>query len=154
MENIVNYLINEKLLIATMESCTGGLLASCITDIPGASNVLKFSAVTYSSQYKIKMGVKEQTINKYTVYSKEVAEEMAYNIAIYSDSDIGVGITGQLSTNEDVKKSVNLCIYDKRDGKYYHVFKELKANKRYDNKLEVIDLFINLFNSTIILKKI
>lgn len=154
MEEIVKYLINNNISIATMESCTGGLLASLITDIPGASNILKFSAVTYSSEYKIKLGVKKDTIDKYSVYSKEVAQEMAYNIAIYSNSILGVGITGKLSTDNNEEKSVDLCIYDSRNNKYYHEFKILKKDKRKDNKLEVIDLFIKLFNSTIILNKI
>ena len=57
MRDVVNLLIEKKKTIATMESCTGGFVASSITDIDGSSNVLKFSAVTYSNEYKIKMGV-------------------------------------------------------------------------------------------------
>ena len=55
LEDIVHYLIKNNISISTMESCTGGLLASLITDIPDASTILKFSAVTYSTEYKIKM---------------------------------------------------------------------------------------------------
>ena len=61
--------------IATMESCTGGAVASEITNCPGASEVLKFSAVTYSNEYKIKMGVNADVIEKYSVYSMETAEK-------------------------------------------------------------------------------
>ena len=77
LTEFVNYLISHKISISTMESCTGGLLASLITDVANASTILKFSAVTYSNEYKIKMGVNPETINKYTVYSAEVAKEMA-----------------------------------------------------------------------------
>lgn len=150
LEMIVNYLIDNKISIATMESCTGGLLASKITDIPGASDILKFSAVTYSTEYKIKMGVNKEVVDKYSVYSEEVSKEMAYNIAKFANSDIGVGITGRLVSKVSTEKSVDLCIYDKREDKYYHVFKILESNNRSDNKLEVIEAFKDLFNSTII----
>ncbi len=146
LEDVVRYLIKNKITIATMESCTGGLLASMLTDIEGASAILKFSAVTYSSQYKEYMGVKKETIDKYTVYSKEVVEEMAYNIAKVAQSIIGVGISGQLSGNE---KGVYLCIYDTRLRQYYHDYVEIKEEVRTKEKLEVIEAFKKLFNSTI-----
>ena len=96
LESIVKYLIDNNITIATMESCTGGLLASLITDVPDASSILKFSAVTYSTEFKIKMGVSKDIIDTYSVYSRETAREMAYNIAKFSNSDLGVGITGRL----------------------------------------------------------
>ena len=146
LEDIVKYLINKNITIATMESCTGGLLASMITDIEGASNILKFSAITYASEYKVYMGVKEETINNYTVYSREVVQEMAYNITNIAKSDIGVGISGQLSGEE---KGVFLSIYDKRVNKYYDTYIEIKNTVRTEEKLEVIKAFKELFNSTI-----
>ena len=126
MDNVVKYLIDNKITISTMESCTGGLLASMITDIPDASSILKFSAVTYSTEYKIKMGVSRDIIDKYTVYSKETAKEMAFNISKFSASDLGVGITGRLVSNREEPKGVDLCIYDKRKDKYYFSFCNIK----------------------------
>lgn len=149
LESIVKYLINNKMTIATMESCTGGLLASLITDVSGASEILKFSAVTYSTEYKIKMGVNKDVIDKYSVYSKETAQEMAFNISKFSNSDLGVGITGRLVTNSSEPKGVDLCIYDKRFDKYYFSFCDIKSNSRKDEKMEVIEDFVKLFNSTI-----
>lgn len=149
LEHLVNFLIKNELSIATMESCTGGLLASLITDIPDASKALKFSAVTYSTEYKIIMGVSKEIIDKYTVYSKETAKEMAYNISVFSSSDIGVGITGRLTSNINEKKAVDICIYDKRTNEYYFTYKELEKSTRKENKLEVIEEFVKLFNSTI-----
>lgn len=149
MEEIVKYLIEKNITIATMESCTGGMLASKITDIPGASDILKFSAVTYSTEYKIKMGVSKDVIDKYTVYSKETAKEMAYHIADFAGSLIGVGITGRLTSNLDEPKGVDICIYDKRCDKYYLAFCNIKKDNRHENKLEVIEEFKKLFNSTI-----
>lgn len=93
---IVNVLIEKKLTIATMESCTGGGIANEITSISGASAVIKESYVTYCNEAKIKCGVPAEVIDKYTVYSKETAVEMAKAAKKLASSDIGVGITGQL----------------------------------------------------------
>ena len=76
MKEIVELLKEKNKTISTMESCTGGFIASSITDVEGSSEILKFSAVTYSNEYKIKMGVKKETIDEYSVYSIEVAKEM------------------------------------------------------------------------------
>ena len=149
LTEFVNYLISHKISISTMESCTGGLLASLITDVANASTILKFSAVTYSNEYKIKMGVNPETINKYTVYSAEVAKEMAYNIAKFANSDLGVGITGRIKSPNTPELSVDICIYDNRFHKYYHIYKKLEKNTRPENKIEIIKEFLKLFNSTI-----
>ena len=149
LEDIVHYLIKNHISISTMESCTGGLLASLITDIPDASTILKFSAVTYSTEYKIKMGVPKEIIDKYTVYSKETAIEMAKAISKFTDSDLGVGITGRLVSNLEEEKGVDLCIYDKRYDKVYTTHIMITKSTRRENKIEVIEAFINLFNSTI-----
>lgn len=146
LEDIVKYLIKNDIKIATMESCTGGLLGSMLTDIEGASAILKFSAITYSNEYKEYMGVSKEVIDKYTVYSKEVAEEMAYNIAKVAKSDIGIGITGRLSGDD---KGVYLCIYDNRNNHYENTYINIKNNNRPKEKLEVIEAFKDLFNSTI-----
>ena len=97
MREIINKLILTNKTISTMESCTGGGLANEITSYEDASKVLKFSAVTYSNEYKIKMGVDEEIINKYTVYSIQTAHSMASSISLYTNSNYGVGITGKLN---------------------------------------------------------
>lgn len=96
METIVKKLIKEEKTIATMESCTGGGLASEITNISGASNILKESYVSYCNEAKIKFGVPKEVIEKYTVYSAETAVAMANAVKENAQADIGVGITGQL----------------------------------------------------------
>lgn len=97
MKEIVELLIKKHKTIATMESCTGGFIASSITDIEGASEVLRFSAITYSNEYKIKLGVSAKTIDTYSVYSMNVAREMAKNISEFAQSDYGIGITGKIN---------------------------------------------------------
>lgn len=149
-EVVVNLLIKEKKQIATMESCTGGGLANMITNIPGASEILCFSAVTYSNEYKIKMGVPKEVIDKYTVYSMETAIEMAKAISAFAHSDYGVGITGKLrksdfnniTENDDL---VYFAIYDKNKDICYKDSILVTKEERYQNKNIVINqIFINL----------
>ena len=147
MENIVNKLINNKKTISTMESCTGGYIASSITNIPGASEILKFSAVTYSNEYKIKMGVDKNIIDKYSVYSIETANEMSKNINKFSNSDYGVGITGNLCSPDPVNPTdknniVYISIYDKESDKYYEYSLEVKNQERYKNKQLILEFLI------------
>ncbi len=96
IEKFVKELIKNDKTIATMESCTGGQVASEITNIEGASSVLKESYVSYCNEAKIKFGVPKEIIDKYTVYSAETAIAMAKAVKNNANSDIGIGITGQL----------------------------------------------------------
>lgn len=93
---IVNKLIEQKLTIATMESCTGGGIANEITNISGASSVLKVSFITYSNEAKFDFEVPSEIIAKYTVYSAETAKEMAKAAKVKAKSNIAIGVTGQL----------------------------------------------------------
>ena len=95
-EKIVKILNEQNKTISFMESCTGGFLANEITNVSGASNVLKVSVVTYSNKYKMKFGVTKNTLEKYTVYSMETAKEMAKNISDFAASSFGIGVTGEL----------------------------------------------------------
>lgn len=144
MKEIVELLIKNKKTIATMESATGGYIASSITNVEGASEILKFSAVTYSNEYKIKMGVKEEVINKYTVYSIETAREMSFNIAFFANSNYGVGITGKLNRIDinnpyGENNIVYISIYDKDNNKYYDFDIKVTKKTRLLNKREVLN---------------
>lgn len=102
MEELVELLLKNNYTIAAAESCTGGLLAACIISVPGSSNVLKQSFVTYSEEAKIKYAhVKRETIDKYGVVSEEVALEMAKGIKDEANSNIGIGITGYAGPTGD-----------------------------------------------------
>lgn len=92
---IVNLLSERKLTIATAESCSGGLLAKRITDIPGSSSVFEMGAVTYANRIKtLLLDVPEEMLEKHGAVSEEVAAAMAQGIREKSGSDIGIGITG------------------------------------------------------------
>lgn len=146
-ENVVKKLIEKNKTISTMESCTGGAVASAITNVEGASEVLKFSAVTYSNEYKIKMGVDKLIIDKYTVYSRETADSMSKNISEFANSNYGIGITGKLNSEDPSNPTGNndtvyISIYDKNINKYYNFDLEVKKINRETNKQYIIDFII------------
>ena len=137
IKELIDKLREKGETISFMESCTGGYCANSITNISGSSDVLRFSAVTYSNEYKIKLGVDENIINKYTVYSTETSIEMAKNIKEFSKSEIGVGITGQIG-NIDPRNSgeLNKVFYtifyrDKLYSKTLNVNGNRKESKEY-----------------------
>ena len=87
--------------MGVMESCTGGAIANCITNIPGSSDVFECGLVTYCNKAKIKAGVSEKIIDKFGVYSIEVAEEMARKVGhaknfAFRRINVGVGVAGNL----------------------------------------------------------
>lgn len=152
MKELVEKLISEKKTISTMESCTGGGVVNAITNIPGASEVLKFSAVTYSNEFKIKMGVNSDVIEKYSVYSMETANEMSKNISKFASSSYGVGITGKLCRsdinnpygNDDI---VYVSVYDRENNKYYTSIVKATKRSRKENKELIINEVVRMLLS-------
>lgn len=148
MERVINLLKGKKKTISTMESCTGGGVVNSITNIEGASEVLKFSAVTYSNEFKIKMGVSSDIIDKYSVYSIETAMEMSKNISKFTNSNYGVGITGKLN-RVDINNlygsdnTVYISIYDKDNDIFYNYNIDVNKQTRKENKKQVIDLIVD-----------
>lgn len=145
-KKIVERLQELKCTIATMESCTGGSVASEITNHPGASLVLRFSAVTYSNEYKIKMGVSSEVIDKYSVYSMETAVEMAKNISKFANSDYGVGITGKINNADPANDfgandKIFVAIYDRNNDTIYNIdIDAISSVERIKNKEHVISI--------------
>ena len=93
---LTKLLIDRKYTITTMESATSGQIASLITDTEGSSAVLKGAFITYSNEAKILQGVPAETIEKYTVYSRETAEAMAAACMKTYNAQIGIGVTGTM----------------------------------------------------------
>jgi nicotinamide-nucleotide amidase len=85
----------KKLTLATVESCTGGLLAGCLTSVAGSSSVVERGYVTYSNQAKIEeVGVDPDLIARHGAVSREVAEAMAAGALRHAPVDLAAGITG------------------------------------------------------------
>ncbi len=88
-------LLEKKQLLATAESCTGGGIASAITDIPGSSQWFERGFVTYSNAAKTGLlGVKTDTLQRFGAVSAETAMEMAEGCLAHSLADIAVSVTG------------------------------------------------------------
>jgi nicotinamide-nucleotide amidase len=96
MEAVVGKLLVENNLnFAVAESCTGGLIANLLTNVPGSSDYFQMGIVTYSNQSKIqRLGVKEESIQQNGAVSAIVATEMAAGIAHLAGTDIGLSTTG------------------------------------------------------------
>jgi nicotinamide-nucleotide amidase len=86
---------DKELTLATAESCTGGLVAATLSEIPGSSSVLDRGFVTYSNKAKQQMlGVTPATIDVYGAVSTECAEEMAKGALAHAAVDLAISITG------------------------------------------------------------
>jgi len=93
--HLVADLKRGSLMLATAESCTGGLIAACMTEIAGASEVLERGFVTYSNAAKVEqLGVPAAIIAEQGAVSAEVAEAMAAGALAHSGADLAVAVTG------------------------------------------------------------
>ena len=112
MNSIVKKLNKKKLKISFAESCTGGMLASKITSISGASKVFGLGLVTYSNQAKISvLKVNKNIIQKYGAVSSQCCEAMVKNLAKISKAQINVSITGIAGPNGGTKKKPIGLVY-------------------------------------------
>ena len=147
MKEIVELLIQRKETISTMESCTGGMVANEITNIPGASEIFQLGIVSYSNYMKEKYGMDPSIIEKYTVYSMEVAKEMARLATVNGESDYGIGITGTLNRQDpnnptDKMNMVYFAIYDKKEDLYLEQTLSVSSLDRVENKGLVMRLIV------------
>ena len=94
-KSVVDLLLANSLTISTVESCTGGLLAARLINVPGVSEVFKSGYITYSNKAKRRLlGIKKNTLLKYGAVSEEIASQMAKGAAMVSKADVVVSITG------------------------------------------------------------
>lgn len=106
-EEVVATALKEKgLTLATMESCTGGMLASTITDVPGSSEYFRGGIVTYSNEAKAVNGVPSELLARVGAISQETAAAMAAAIRERLCADVGIGVTGVAGPSEEEGKAV------------------------------------------------
>ena len=92
---VVELLLANKLTITTVESCTGGLVAGRLINVPGVSEVYKSGQITYSNQEKSRiLGVKKLTLHKYGAVSEETVYEMCVGACSYNKADVSIAISG------------------------------------------------------------
>ena len=112
MKSLIKILTKKKLKISFAESCTGGLLASTITSISGASKIFNLGFVTYSNQAKIKiLKVNKNIIRKYGAVSHECCAAMVKNLSRISKANINVSITGIAGPKGGSKKKPVGLVY-------------------------------------------
>ena len=112
MKSLIKILSKRKLKISFAESCTGGLLASTITSISGASKVFDLSFVTYSNQAKIKiLKINRNIINTYGAVSHQCCSAMVKNLSRISKAEINVSITGIAGPNGGTKQKPVGLVY-------------------------------------------
>lgn len=137
---VTKTLIEKKLSISFMESCTSGLLASMLTDTEGASAIFKGSLVTYSNEMKIKAGVPEDIISTFGVYSAECAKAMAQTAQKIYKTDIAVGITGTTgnmdpNNTDSITGSAFFCIRVNDENFDFFIKEDVKNLNRNKIKL-------------------
>ena len=125
---IINRLREEKKTISVAESCSGGLLASTLIDVAGASEVFIEGVVTYSNEAKMaRLGVNKETLEKYGAVSEETAREMVLGLK----TDVGISVTGIAGPSGGTKeKPVGLVYMGIRVGNEIFVEKKIFSGPR------------------------
>ena len=109
---VVDLLVANKLTVSTVESCTGGMLAARLINVPGISEVYKSGYITYSNKAKRKiLGVKKGLLEKKGAVSEEVAKEMAKGAAVISKAEVAVSVTGIAGPGKKKKKKPVGLVY-------------------------------------------
>ena len=139
----------KELIIATAESCTGGLVAGTLTEIPGVSSMLDRGFITYSNEAKQEMlGVSAQTLEQYGAVSSQTAEEMARGALARAPVDLAVSVTGIAGPDsDDTQKPVGLVHFAaaSRSGQFVHIEKKFGNPGRSEiRKRSVLQAFIML----------
>jgi nicotinamide-nucleotide amidase len=134
LEKIVgDLLIEKRLTIATMESCTGGLLANVITNIPRSYSYFKGGLVGYAGKTKTAFGLDEKFLSQFNAISSEVAKAMATTIRNKLGASIGIGITGVTGPKEIGSMPVGTIFIGIDDGQ-----QQYSSTKNYPgNRLQI-----------------
>ncbi|MDD3939004.1 MAG: CinA family protein [Bacilli bacterium] len=148
-QKLVEILKSKNLTIGAVESMTGGLFASSVTDVPGASEIFRGGIVAYNSGLKCDLvNVRKSTIDEFGVVSWEVASEMAYNGRSLINVDFCIAVTGNAGpTASDTKKDIGvvyLAIASKDN--VWGVPLNLKGS-RVEIKKQAVDLMISTLES-------
>ena len=147
MKSLIRILTKKKLKISFAESCTGGLIASSITSISGASKVFALGFVTYSNQAKIEvLKVNKNIIKKYGAVSYECCYAMVKNLSRISNANINVSVTGIAGPKGGTKqKPVGLVYIGIKRGNKIEINKCLfKSKKRSSIQKATVKKALNL----------
>lgn len=149
---VLKLLTEKKLKLAAAESCTGGMVSGAITDLPGASEVFIYGAVTYANSAKMSaLSVSGETLKKYGAVSDETAIEMARGVRLAAKSDIGVSTTGIAGpgggTQDKPVGTVHIAISTKKGDKALKLF--IPGDRARVRKTAVLNVY-DLIRRTIL----
>lgn len=145
-DKAVSLLKEKKYTVTTAESCTGGLLAAKIIDIPGSSEVFSEGHITYSNEAKVKyLNVSTETLNKHGAVSRETAEEMAIGAVRLSGSHAALSVTGLAGPydGEDGTKAGTVyigCCINNRTVVEHHIFEGSRNEVRNKAVVKALQL--------------
>lgn len=152
-EAVIEKLKEKHIKVATAESCTGGLIAKRITDVPGASEVFDCGIISYANEIKHRvLGVSEDDLKKYGAVSEPVARQMAQGALKVSGADIAVSVTGIAGPDSDsTNKPVGLVYIGlaDRDNVWVRELRTSRKDRSYNryvsasNALNMIRLYID-----------
>lgn len=152
-EAVIEKLKEKHMKVATAESCTGGLIAKRITDVPGASEVFDCGIISYANEIKHRvLGVSEDDLNKYGAVSEPVARQMTQGALKVSGADIAVSVTGIAGPDSDsTNKPVGLVYIGlaDRDNVWVMELRTSRKDRSYNryvsasNALNMIRLYID-----------
>lgn len=151
LEDVSNELKRKKLTIAVAESCTGGLLSSTLTDLPGSSNYFMEGIVTYSiDSKKQRLGINSEIIVKYGVISAKVASAMAEASRNFLNNDIGIGVTGNTGPSVNQEGTPVGLVYIAISSKYItKVYDFNFTGSRSEIKRKVVQETLNILKETL-----
>ena len=152
-EAVIEKLKEKHMKVATAESCTGGLIAKRITDVPGASEVFDCGIISYANEIKHRvLGVSEDDLNKYGAVSEPVARQMAQGALKVSGADIAVSVTGIAGPDSDSSNKPVGLVYiglADRDNVWVRELRTSRKDRSYNryvsasNALNMIRLYID-----------
>ena len=140
----------KNFTVATAESCTGGFLASKITDVSGASNYFKGGVIAYTNEIKRNiLHVKADTLKEFGAVSRQTAEQMAANVRLIFESDIGLSTTGVAGPSPSEGKPVGL-VYVAAVGENFSEVKECHfTGTRTEIKAQAVEAALKLLEGHI-----
>lgn len=148
-EKVVKTLNEKGLVLATAESCTGGLISKRITDVSGSSAIFNCGIVSYSNEIKEKvLGVSHKTLETYGAVSEQTVREMVKGVLKISGADVAVSVSGIAGPNSDnTKKPVGTIWLAVSNGKktyVRHLQKNFTEDIRNSNRNYASDVALHL----------
>lgn len=123
---LIRRLREHGMTVTTVESCTGGMIAAALTSVPGSSEVFRRGFVTYCDQAKHEMvGVRQETLDRYTAVSRQTAQEMAEGGAREAGADCSISVTGYAGPDSGSGEPVGLvyigcCVDGETEVREFH----------------------------------